>query len=591
MQLIVSFFAVMLPVIAFLIANNWYAKNVVREKVSETYRSTLDIFISQTDRQLKEIDDYLYKMSFMDLDAALLLSSPAGSDEYVLTKVRIKNKLDRDRGFYNLIDTIFLFHKNDIILSTYDLSYGNTRKIIENNIAKIIEREQPVASEGWMLLKDDLMQGTDFLVRITEVMEGSGLYAGVIIKVSDILGMLSIMWEDNAIGESAVYRRNGIRLAESLSDKEPSVPLTDLILNNVAYQTVTGESDGRKYLVMNRSSTMADMTVSLIIPESDMMKGLTYFQKAAYFIVAGIIVIFMLYLYFIRRMLFKPLQQLIAGMKKISHGMLDVRLKTNETVEFIFLATTFNSMAEQIKTLKIGMYEEQLRGQKIELMQLQAQINPHFYMNSLNIMYNFAALKDHDSIKKMALYMADYFRFIMGVNRDLISLEEELKHIRNYIEIQKFRFPNRLECELDIPEPILSLPLPALLLQPFVENAIIHGFVNRRKPFRIVIAGRLSLIQDVYYLTVTIQDNGVGFSEEILERLNKGEALPPSETSRLGILNVIQRLKLRYNGEADISFHKPTGQEGAAVSIRLPLAGLMQGQGADTLKAERLEAE
>jgi two-component system sensor histidine kinase YesM len=578
-QLIICFFVVMLPVDSFLIANNWYAKNVVRLKVSETYRNTLNIFVRQTDRNMMQINDYLYKMSVLDSDAGLLMSYPYGSDQYVLTKVRLQNKLNRDVGFYNLIDTIFLYRENDIIFSTSAANpdeYRETQLLLKRDVRQMVAqaiRDHMLAQDKWMIWHDDLVRGSDLLLKMSEV--SPGLYIGAMIKIADLLDLLSIQWDGGDIGEGAIYRQTGSELGERLGEPpqsgRPNVALDHLQLRDAPYQTVTDKTSGKRYLLMNRPSAMADMTVSIIVPESHMLQGLSYFQRVIYFVVIGIVFIFALYLFFIRQMVFKPLHQLIIGMKKLSRGMLDVRLKTNDTEEFIFLANTFNNMAEQIETLKIGMYEEQLRVQKMELKQLQAQINPHFYMNSLNIIYNFAVLQDHDSVKKMALHLGDYFRFIMRANRDSISLGEELKHIENYIEIQKFRFPNRLSCVIDVPEPLQSLQLPALSLQPFVENAIIHGFVNRRKPFRIEIAGRLVRDGCQSFLSLTIQDNGAGFPQEVLERLNGSLPLPQTGTSRLGIMNVVQRLNLRYNGEAVVEFGN-RGEEGeATVRIRLPL--------------------
>jgi two-component system, sensor histidine kinase YesM len=276
-------------------------------------------------------------------------------------------------------------------------------------------------------------------------------------------------------------------------------------------------------------------------------------------------------LLFIRHKVFLPLQRFISGMKKISLGMLDVRLQTSETTELVALANAFNTMAEQIKTLKIGMYEEQLRAQKIELKQLQAQINPHFYMNSLNIIYNFAVLKDYESVKKMALHLADYFRFLMKTNRDLITLEEEIQHIGNYIEIQKLRFPNKLECIVNLPPAGNSVMVPALSIQPFVENAIIHGFVNRRQTFRVKIYGELCGNGEKRAIKLTVEDNGVGFPPDILAKLNGSEPLPKSQSNRLGIHNVIQRLKLRYGSDSEVKFANTGENGGAAIHIVLPL--------------------
>ena len=562
----------MLPVVAFLVANNWYAKNVVREKVSETYRNTLDIFVSQTDRNLAEINEYLYKMSSLDQEIGLLMSFPDESDNYMLTKIRIQNKINRDVGFYNLMNTVFLYHENDIIFSTSNESglYSNVKQLLSENALRFVAQSRPlVDGERWRLWHDDLMPGSDFLVRVNEVTDG--LYVGAIISVAGIMDMLALQWEDGTIGESAIFRREGNHLGEPLAYSNPSMSLTNLELIESTYQVLEDEESGSKYMVMNRQSDMADIVFNIMVTESKMLQGLPYFQKATYFMAAGLIALFALYLFYIRQTVFKPLQYLISGMKKISLGMLDVRLQTNNTVEFVFLANTFNNMAEQIKSLRIGMYEEQLRAQQNEMKQLQAQINPHFYMNSLNIIYNFAALKDHDSVKKMSLHLADYFRFIMRVNRDSITLEEEMKHIDNYIEIQKFRFPNKLQCEIEIPQRMRTLMLPALSLQPFVENAIIHGFVNRRETFRIRIEGIIEVSGGKPIFVITICDNGTGFSDEVLGKLNAHEELPQKESSGLGISNVVQRLKLRFSEEAIVQFGNASDNGGACIRIELPL--------------------
>jgi len=565
-QLVISFIAVMLPVVLFLIANNWYARNVVHDKVSETYRNTLDIFVRQLDLYMEEIDEYLYKLAVLDADVGLLAAFPVESDNYMLTKVRVNNKINRDTGFYNLLHTVFIYNENDITFSSSG-NYGQIKQLLEKEASRIVVRYRQSGGEGWMLWESDLMPGRDFLVRLTP--SENRQYIGAIVSVSDILDLLRIQWDNDNIGETGVYSREGVRTADPLSFTDRTMPISNLPLLDTPYQII-GQGDDR-HLVMIRASSMADIAVSVAVPEKRMLQGLPYFQRAVYFIVLGLVVLFSLYLLFIQRTVFQPLGQLINGMKKLSLGMLDYRLQTTNTVEFQFMANTFNNMAEQISNLRIGMYEEQLRAQKNEMKQLQAQINPHFYMNSLNIIYNFAVLKDHDSVKKMALHMADYFRFIMRVNRDSITLAEELRHIGNYVEIQKFRFPDKLDCVVDIPEHLREATLPALTLQPFVENAIIHGFVNRREKFVIRIHGEAVHDEDGDKLVITIRDNGVGFQPDILDRLNRGEELPASESSRLGIANVVQRLRLKYEGQAGVEFgNHPEG--GAVVRVRLPIS-------------------
>lgn len=562
-QLVISFFAVMTPIVLFLLANNWYAKDVVHDKVSETYRNTLDIFVRQTDLYMEEINEYLYKLAVLDTDVGLLGAFEPESDNYMLTKVRVQNKINRDVGFYNLLHTVFIYSEHDIVFSS-SRNYGEVKQILTVHAPRIAAREHQMLGGRWMLWQDNLMPGRDFLVRVTP--SEDKLYIGAIIDISDILNLLRIQWDEDKIGESAVYSRVGVRMGRPLSYTDRTLPLSNLPLLDAPYQIV--ENDGIRYLVMTRTSSMADLAVSVAVPEKSLLQGLPYFQKATYFIAFGFTILFALYWFFIRRTVFQPLHQLIAGMKKLSLGMLDFRLQTTNTVEFQFMANTFNNMAEQISNLRIGMYEEQLKAQLNEMKQLQAQINPHFYMNSLNIIYNFAVLKDHDSVKKMSLHLADYFRFIMRVNRDSITLEQELKHIENYVEIQKFRFPGKLECSIDIPDRYLGITLPALTLQPFVENAIIHGFVNRRSTFHIRISGAADE-DEPDRLLIIVRDNGVGFEPELLERLKRNETLPPANTSRLGIMNVLQRLKLRFNGKARVEFDNDV-DGGAVIRIWLP---------------------
>ncbi|WP_169091218.1 sensor histidine kinase [Paenibacillus sp. PL91] len=564
-RLIIGFMAVMLPVVIYMLINNSYSRDIVREKVSETYRNTLDIYVGQTDHNLEQINDYLYKMSVLDSDVGLLMSFPMDSDGYTLTKIRIDSKLNRDVGVYNLIDAVFLYHKNDIIFGT-DSVYNDTKKIIKSHMDTMTTEENLLQNDQqtWEVRADERMPGKFFLINFIKVSEG--LYVGAMIKVQDINKMLSIQWSDGDIGHNGIYLRNGDRLVQSLTENTAPFELSSKI-SNKPYESLTDRGTGAAYLVMNRMSDMVNIAYRVVIPEETLLRNLLFFRNATLFAPIGFLAILLIYLFFMRNMLFKPLHELILAMKKISLGMLDVRLRKNKTLEFEFLGNTFNVMAEQIKTLKIDVYEEQLRVKQGELKQLQAQINPHFYMNSLNIIYNLAALNDTESVKKMSLHLADYFRFIMKANRDTITLKEELMHIENYMTIQKIRFPDKLQCTFEGMDDIMNYPIAALTVQPFVENSIIHGFKNRRQQFQIKIAAE---IEDDNGFTLTISDNGVGFSSEVLEKLHNKEPLQQEETSSLGIMNVIHRLQLLYGERTSITFCNQAEGSGAIVVIVFP---------------------
>lgn len=570
--LIAGFLAVMLPTLLFMMINHFYSRDIVRDKVTETYRNTLDIFVGQTDDNLNEITNYLLKMSILDVDVGMLMSFPMTNDMYTLTKIRIDTKLKRDVDIYNVIDSVFLYHDNDIILGT-NSDYSNMKDIIQTHMGERISsmaNQTDDRGRSWEVRYDQRMSGEFFLLNSIEVT--AGLHIGALIRVKDINEQLLKQWSDGVIGNTGIWLREENSLKELLTENEPPVDTTSSSMTDASYQTLNNESDGTSYLVMNRPSLVVPVAYQVIVPEATLLKELIFFRNVSLFAPIGLLLMLTLYLIFIRKMLFKPLQELIFGMRKIALGMLDVRLKRGKTIEFEFLGETFNKMAEQIKMLKIDVYEEQLRVKQGELRQLQGQINPHFYMNSLNIIYNLAALQDTESVKKMSLHLADYFRFIMRTNSDTITLGEELSHIGNYITIQQMRFPDKLVCAIEAAEEAKRLPIAALTLQPFVENAIIHGFKNRRKLFRIRIAAeRIESNKGDARLMLSVADNGAGYADDVLEQLQQNRYVPPGDNGGLGIMNVMDRLSIMYGERAAITF--ANGDDGGAeVHISIPLS-------------------
>jgi len=588
-RLTIGFVLVMIPVIVYMLINNSNSRELVRTKVSETYSNTLNIFAGQIDHYLMQIDNYLYKMAVLDSDIGLLTSYPVDSNEYTLTKVRIDAKMNRDVGVYNLLNSVFLYQPDDIIFGTESL-YGETHKLLAAHMAEQTELNKEMYQYDkthWYIGESDRIVGKYFLINYIKISDS--MYFGAIVSIADIQELLLIQWNDGEIGYSSIYRTEQGNIDTLLTDL-PSIERTPTTPNKeqgVVQQLVTSEleeddslqeqqriveaitsGNEKDYVIMDQYSEEADIAYRLAIPEKTIMRELLFFRNATLVAPIFFLVVLGLYVLFMQRMLFKPLHELMLGMKKISLGNLGVRLKGNNTVEFDFLANTFNDMAEQVKNLKIDVYEEQLRVKQGELKQLQSQINPHFYMNSLNIIYNFAVLEEMESVKKMSLHLADYFRFIMTSNQEMITLREELKHIENYIVIQQLRFPNRLQMNIHDIEPFLDYPIAALTIQPFIENAIIHGFKNRKQLFQIDISAQSSSHSS---FTISIADNGVGFSPEVLEKLQRREPIVDEQRRSLGIGNIIDRLELLYGSKASIQFYNKPDQGGAVVEITFPI--------------------
>jgi len=234
-------------------------------------------------------------------------------------------------------------------------------------------------------------------------------------------------------------------------------------------------------------------------------------------------------------------------------------------------------MTSQIDTMRITAYEDQLQIQqneldakKAELRNMQLQINPHFFANSLNIIYSLSAVRDFQTIQKLSLLLSRYFRYIMNSGDGLTELRNELSFVSDYLDIQKLRFTKRLSFSFSIEPDSESFLLPPLTIQPFVENAIIHGYTDPEKGLRISIEVFIEAAEILEFFTIRISDNGNGFPETLLKDFQKSDFLQNGAHSHIGIWNVRTRLQIRYGPRANMLLHNlPDG--GACVSLLIPI--------------------
>ena len=207
--------------------------------------------------------------------------------------------------------------------------------------------------------------------------------------------------------------------------------------------------------------------------------------------------------------------------------------------------------------------------QKLELEHLKLQIRPHFYLNSLNIIYRLAQKQEHKLIKEMALCLMEYFRYILRNNLTFVSLAEELRHVRNYLRIQEMQYAGGFTYEIDVPDFLLDSPVPPLIIQVFVENSIKHA-VTLDEPIRIFITANYEKINGKEFLKILVRDTGKGFPDEVLQRFHEGVYYENGVQKHIGIQNTQRRLQLLYKGEASISLSNDI-QSGAVVEVDLPL--------------------
>lgn len=229
--------------------------------------------------------------------------------------------------------------------------------------------------------------------------------------------------------------------------------------------------------------------------------------------------------------------------------------------EMGMLITSYNAMAQRINENIIQSYVAELNQKRTELKMLQFQINPHFLYNALNTISSIAILENVEYIPEIANSLSDMFRYnIKGSN--IVTVGEELVQLKNYMNIQNIRFPDRFHIETDIPEEILGCSIIKFVLQPIVENSIHHGFVRKREKDRL----KISACLDDGVLTLIVEDDGVGIDPKQVQEMNErfireDTAIELGEDAKsIGLANVNARLRNYYRGKGGIQVESRLGE-------------------------------
>lgn len=275
----------------------------------------------------------------------------------------------------------------------------------------------------------------------------------------------------------------------------------------------------------------------------------------------------------VTRDLRQPILELEQFTGDIAGGALESRIAEPDLKELKTLAADLNKMAAKLDDYFEAKLEAETNLRKAELRALQAQIKPHFIYNTLGTIVWLAEQERSDDVVKMAMALTTFLRLSLSGGAEIISVEQEVRHVESYLDIQRFRYGNRITYDVDIEPAILPLPMLKFTLQPLVENAIYHGIKGKRfSRGKITVSGRL----DGEMVVFTVSDTGQGITPERLASLQArlaqvrtAEAPPlvsadPAEEGGYGLLNVASRLWLYHAAALEID-GKPG--EGATVTF------------------------
>lgn len=257
-----------------------------------------------------------------------------------------------------------------------------------------------------------------------------------------------------------------------------------------------------------------------------------------------------------------PIRVLNRAMQELQGGNLDTRINSRRTDEFGELSDSFNVMAKELKQYMERQVSQQKELNDVQIAMMQAQLNPHFLYNTLDTMKWVAKANHIPEIATLAAKLAKILR--TSISRDqLITLQEEMELVESYAEIQRIRFNGKFRFEYVLPEDLCSCIIPKLIVQPIVENSVIHGLAECEEGTIRVVASDCDGM-----LTIEVTDDGCGISPEVMERLNSRDR--EKLAGHIGFYNVDTIIRLHYGEEYGLRVDRPACG-GTRVIIGIPL--------------------
>ncbi|WP_068783313.1 sensor histidine kinase [Paenibacillus phocaensis] len=318
--------------------------------------------------------------------------------------------------------------------------------------------------------------------------------------------------------------------------------------------------NGEKRIVCFDQSAVTGWMSIVMTPESALVGPLVQTMRTSTLVLSVLLLVIAAgFAYIILGRITGPIHKLLAAMKSVGEGDFGTRVEVGTKDEFGFLLLRFNRMNHRIQMLVQENYEIQLKEKEAEIQALNMQMSPHFLYNTLNIMNWMAIESGQKELSKMLVALSNMLHYTSRKEWQAVNLSEEIEWMKSYFYIMMTRFENKFEVRYDMDPLLFEAKVPRLLFQPFIENAILHGFDQIESGGHITVSGRLEGEARIF----EVADNGRGMSQEMIEQI-----LYEKSTS-VGIKNTIARIQMTYGEAYGVEIFSEPGQ-GTTVRIRLP---------------------
>ena len=320
-----------------------------------------------------------------------------------------------------------------------------------------------------------------------------------------------------------------------------------------------------------RSVSGGEMQILLTIPNQNIVDALFPTVASSIFVAIIAVLASVVCSVVYSKAISRPIRDLSEEMKTITLNEYSGSTLESREDEIGILQDSFNHMITRNKELIAQQYQAKLEKRNAQLRALQAQINPHFMYNTLQVIGGMALEKDAPEVYSVTLALSDILRYSLNFSKEMVCLEEEVEYLKSYVMIQNERFGGKVQLKLELEPDTRKCLIPKLILQPLAENSFEHGLLNKAGDWLLTVESHTTPEGD---LLICIKDNGIGFDSErlaqIREKIELDTVKALNSGSHIGLANVHARIKLRSAKEGHGVSIDSSPETGTTVSVRMP---------------------
>lgn len=544
-------FALITPLILYLIISNMYIIWNVKEEIAKSYRNGLQMYKINLETEMKMVEAQMAIAVNNDISVQML--------------GRKLNQYDYQNYSYNVLQTFEGWLSLYLNIAAFGiLSETNDRNRFlynDSNINVDLKYDvQQYFKDGWEELESERswfvwkVRQTPFLARM---IGRNGTYMVCLINL-ETLPTIEIQEDD----ESGIMI---FRTAQEVLTCREYIEENHIVPKDTDQGVCVISGDSSDFMMISENLNSTDVRISYIIRYHVLIRSFRWVVSFLLLLSAMMFLLCSIAYWMLRRVFFYPVDNLVNIMNCINAGETKPDYDAYSwDEEFLAVINTFQNMMVQIENLQRISRQREMEKKQAEVQYLQQQIRPHFFLNCLKNIYSLVNKQNYAMIERIILLLSDYFRSIMLDNTKMVPIKKELDHVKSYVSLEELLSGRKIDCQYSVELSLLNKYIPPISILTFVENAVKYGYSDDLT-LNLSITVKSGFIAGEKRICVLISDKGKGFGKEETEMLNAASDLPGDH---IGIHNVRKRFEITFGDKSTFRFMT---DHGAVIEFSFPV--------------------